>query len=70
MQSLWDSLKKGGEHVDQSKNWLLICECCNRSRKMLLEPYGYKCPKCGDMIGFDFKRLAESPINVFPELRK
>lgn len=39
------------------------CMMCNRSDRMVSEPYGFRCPQCGNMIGFNLKRLKESPLN-------
>ena len=33
------------------------------SPRMVKTKYGFRCPDCGDMIGWDFKRLVESPLN-------
>lgn len=43
--------------------WRPYCMMCNRSDRMVSEPYGFKCPQCGNMIGFNLKRLKESPLN-------
>lgn len=49
---------KGGTWYD---GWRPYCMMCNRSDRMVSEPYGFKCPQCGNMIGFNLKRLKESP---------
>lgn len=51
---------KGGTWYD---GWRPYCMMCNRSDRMVSEPYGFKCPQCGNMIGFNLKRLKESPLN-------
>jgi hypothetical protein len=33
------------------------------SPRMTKQPYGWKCPDCGNMIGFNMERLEESPFN-------
>lgn len=32
--------------------------------------YGFRCPECGNMIGWDFKRLKESPLNLIVTIKK
>ena len=51
---------KGGTWYD---GWRPYCMMCNRSDRMVSEPYGFRCPQCGNMIGFNLKRLKESPLN-------
>lgn len=31
--------------------------------RMISTDYGFKCPSCGNMIGFNLTRLKESPLN-------
>lgn len=31
--------------------------------RMTPEPYGFRCPECGNMIAWDLTRIAESPLN-------
>lgn len=52
---------KGGTWYD---GWRPYCMMCNRSDRMVSEPYGFKCPQCGNMIGFNLKRLKESPLKI------
>jgi len=35
--------------------------------RMVQEPYGFRCPECGNMIAWDLTRIAESPLNRKPE---
>lgn len=36
---------------------------CRIMPRTIKEPYGYRCPTCGNMTGHDYKRLKESPLN-------
>jgi hypothetical protein len=55
---------KGGTWYD---GWKPFCfafqgkECT--SPRMLQEDYGFRCPDCGNLIGWDCMRLEESPLN-------
>lgn len=40
-----------------------IAPGCTYSGRMISEPYGFRCPLCGNMIGFNLTRLQESPLN-------
>lgn len=56
---------KGGSWYD---GWTPYCTqvnkpCPSRLRRMEPTDYGYCCKYCGDMIGFDLKRVQESPLN-------
>lgn len=51
---------KGGTWYD---GWKPYCMMCSYGGRMDEMPYGYKCPKCGNMIGFSLTRLKESPLN-------
>lgn len=51
---------KGGTWYD---GWRPYCMICNRNDRMVREPYGFRCPGCGNMIGFNLERLEESPLN-------
>lgn len=55
-------LKKAkiGEVYD---GWTPYCIMCNRSPRMISMSYGFVCPDCGYMIGFNLTRLQESPLN-------
>lgn len=59
-------LAKGGTWED---GWVPYCvtesiPCSNRYR-MLKMDYGFRCPGCGNMVGWDLRRLRESPLNEF-----
>jgi|GEM_PF-5463114 len=42
-----------------------------KSPRMISKPYGFKCPECGNMLGFNSERLVESPLNkINPETYK
>lgn len=45
------------------KGWKPYCMICDYRERMESMPYGFKCPKCGNIIGFDLERLKESPLN-------
>ncbi len=36
---------------------------CSVMPRTIKEAYGYRCPSCRNMIGHDYKRLKESPLN-------
>lgn len=48
-----------------SDNYTPYCGArnCVVMPRTIKEPYGYRCPSCGNMIGHDYKRLKESPLN-------
>lgn len=61
---------KGGTWYD---GWRPYCIKCNTLGRMTQMEYGFKCegkddwfrrPGCGNMIGWDLKRLKESPLNL------
>lgn len=54
-------LAKGGSWYD---GWKPYCMMCSYNGRMETENYGFKCPKCKNMIGFDLKRVKESPLNM------
>ena len=58
---------KGGTWYDD--NYTPYCMCCKKMPRTVSQPYGFKCPNCGNMIGHNMNRLAESPLNN-PEYRK
>ena len=33
------------------------------SPRMIRETYGFRCPDCGNLLGFNLERLKESPLN-------
>lgn len=43
--------------------WQPYCMTCNAMARMLLMPFGFECGNCKNQIGFDLKRLQESPLN-------
>lgn len=43
--------------------WKPYCLQCDTHRRMEAQPYGFRCPMCKNMIGFDLRRLKESPLN-------
>lgn len=51
---------KGGTWYN---NWKPYCCACSYSDKMIPMPYGFRCPECGNMIGWNLTRLQESPLN-------
>lgn len=61
LNELYKEIEKA--EVDLNARWRPYCMMCNRSDRMVSEPYGFKCPQCGNMIGFNLKRLKESPLN-------
>ena len=58
---------KGGTWYDD--NYTPYCMCCKQMPRMISRDYGFECPNCGNMIGHNMNRLAESPLNN-PEYRK
>ncbi len=53
-------LAKGGTWYD---GWRPYCIMCSYSGRIQQMPYGFKCPTCRNMIGWDLTRLQESPLN-------
>jgi tRNA(Ile2) C34 agmatinyltransferase TiaS len=51
---------KGGSWYD---GWKPYCMVCNYTGRMDSRNYGFRCPKCENMIGFNLERLKESPLN-------
>lgn len=43
--------------------WKPYCMSCSFSGRMIQTDYGFKCPSCCNMIGFNLTRLKESPLN-------
>lgn len=52
---------KGGTWYDD--NYTPYCMCCKEMPRMISRDYGFECPNCGNMIGHNMVRLAESPLN-------
>ena len=52
---------KGGTWYD---GWKPYCCVCSYNGRMISQEYGFKCPHCGNMIGFNLQRLQESPLNI------
>lgn len=51
---------KGGTWYD---GWHPYCGMCSYNGRMIGRDYGFQCPKCGNMIGWNLMRLKESPLN-------
>lgn len=51
---------KGGTWRD---DWKPYCMKCSYSERMDKKTYGFRCPQCGNKIGWNLKRLKESPLN-------
>lgn len=51
---------KGGNWYE---GWKPYCMMCSYNGRMNEQPYGFRCPNCGNMIGFNLTRLQESPLN-------
>ena len=51
---------KGGTWYDSQKPY---CCTCSYNGRMISTDYGFKCPSCRNMIGFNLTRLKESPLN-------
>ncbi len=60
-----EMLAKAQEMSGASKNpnWRPYCLTCTTFDRMNSQPYGFKCRKCGNEIGFDLQRVEESPLN-------
>lgn len=43
--------------------WKPFCMMCSYNDRMISTDYGFRCPSCGNMIGFNLTRLQESPLN-------
>ena len=54
-------LAKGGTWYD---GWKPYCLMCSYGGRMDERKFGFQCPKCKNMIGWDLTRLKESPLNV------
>ena len=37
---------------------------CQKSPRMIAKDFGFECPNCDNLIGFNLTRLQESPLNV------
>lgn len=37
---------------------------CQKSPRMIAKDFGFECPNCGNLIGFNLTRLQESPLNA------
>jgi hypothetical protein len=55
---------KGGSWYYGWKPYCMIPTCKSGLVRMAPTAYGFRCSSCGNMIGFDLKRLAESPLNT------
>lgn len=51
---------KGGTWYD---GWRPYCLACGTIHRMIPMDFGFKCLSCGNLIGFNLTRLAESPLN-------
>lgn len=51
---------KGGTWYD---GWRPYCMMCDYGGRMTQHSYGFQCPKCRNLIGWNLKRLQESPLN-------
>ena len=51
---------KGGTWYD---GWRAYRMMCSSSDRMVSTNYGFKCLSCGNIVGFNLTRLAESPLN-------
>lgn len=51
---------KGGTWYD---GWRPYCLNCSSSDRMQQTDFGFRCPCCGNLIGFNLTRLQESPLN-------
>lgn len=66
---------KGGTWYD---DWHPYCMTCSYGGRMKKRDYGFQCPQCKNMIGWDCTRLQESPLNkpnhfdpgLYPPYRK
>lgn len=45
------------------EDWKPYCMMCSYNGRMEKQNYGFRCPSCGNMIGFNLTRLQESPLN-------
>ncbi len=52
---------KGGTWYD---DWRPYCMTCSTTVRMAQHDYGFRCQGCGNLIGWDCQRLAESPLNT------
>lgn len=51
---------KGGTWYD---GWRPYCTMCDFGGRVRQYPYGFRCPKCGNITGWNLTRLQESPLN-------
>lgn len=61
LQTLKES--KGSPWYDGWTPYCLVPACRGLGR-MERRPYGFECPGCGNLIGFDLVRLDDSPLNA------
>lgn len=54
-------IAKGGTWYD---DWKPYCMVCQKSPRMIAKDFGFECPNCGNLIGFNLTRLQESPLNA------
>lgn len=54
-------IAKGGTWYD---GWKPYCMMCQKSPRMIAKDFGFECPNCGNLIGFNLTRLQESPLNA------
>ena len=55
---------KGGTWYDGWRPFCVQTVVPCSSPRMISMPYGFRCPDCGNMIGWNCERLAESPLNL------
>jgi tRNA(Ile2) C34 agmatinyltransferase TiaS len=53
-------LAKGGSWYVE---WKPYCVNCSYSLRMEQKTFGFKCSNCNNLIGWDLRRLQESPLN-------
>jgi len=51
---------KGGTWYD---GWTPYCAPCTGLVRMTQRAYGFECPACRNMIGWNLYRLTDSPLN-------
>ena len=52
---------KGGSWYSDA--WTPYCLTCSKMPRMNKRNYGFECPYCNNMIGWNLTRLKESPLN-------
>ncbi|MDP1800840.1 MAG: hypothetical protein Q8L81_05780 [Bacteroidota bacterium] len=50
-----------GKKLDE--DWLPLCLNCTHNVRMEIEDFGFICPHCKNLIGWDLLRIKESPLN-------